>query len=148
VVPARERAICISIQESALDGACEPGFGYTVGVPVLKWFDLVRVLNTGRLMVNLMSTSIVYKEFHGNDPHDLYVMTVPDVRTWARYWPRTEVTHEYPVIEIFGCPDDVDAAVKDLSPLYSLAARSEWGAVLRAGRPGPRHPSKSNPSRW
>jgi hypothetical protein len=135
-----ERAICVTIQKSALEGSCEPAFGYSVGIPVRKWFEVVRLLDTGRLAMNLMSTSVLHKQFQRNAPHDLFVMTVPDMREWARHWPHTEVTRQYPVIEIFGCGNDVDAAVRDLSPIYHVAARDEWGVVLRAGPAGPRRP--------
>lgn len=139
ILPA-ERVLSITLQQSAVRGACEPQTGFTIGTPVLKWLDLVRVLATGGLKVNLMETSVVYKNFYDAGPHDFYATCLTRVMTVHLLRKRPDVTSHYAVVELLGCPEELRDAAGALAPLYEGVAVGDWIIVMRATSGGHRPP--------
>jgi hypothetical protein len=133
-IPAGSRVLSISLFHNDLRSTCNPEPGFTIGDEVLRWFGVVRMLESGGTRLNLMETSFVRKEFSGTTPHDLWAMSLraPEVAGMLRASPG--LSRSYPIVELLGCDAEIRAAAAGLGPDYVPVTSGPWFAVLRARR--------------
>jgi hypothetical protein len=109
------------------DGGCGAGLGPSIGIPALKWFDVLRMLPLHQVRAELQETSMVALRF---DPD-----TGPRLATFstsaaaAADTIRTSAPNAY--VEVFACTADAAFVSRALAPLYQPVAVGDGYAVLR-----------------
>lgn len=111
----------------AADGGCSPGLGPSIGIPALKWFDVLRMLPLHQVRAELQETSAVALRF---DPD-----TGPRLATFSTSASTAAVTIDASApnayVEVFACAADVASVSQALAPLYRPVAVGNGYAVLR-----------------
>jgi hypothetical protein len=105
---------------------CVPSSGPSIGVPVLKWFGVDYVLETGQARVNIDETSFV----HSRDPaHPGLTVLAPAVAEVPAAVLPTAST--YPYVQALACPADLSTIEQSLTPVYRPVARGEGYTIFR-----------------
>ncbi len=127
VVSAVPPATSVTTVAVPADGGCDPGFGPSVGIPALKWFDAMRMLRLHQVRADLQETSAVMLRF---DPHaDPGLETLSTAAVAAAETVRATAPSMY--IEVFACPADVAVVSNGLAPQYQPVTGGDGYAVLR-----------------
>ncbi|MCU1660372.1 MAG: hypothetical protein JWR58_437 [Pseudonocardia sp.] len=108
---------------------CAPSSGPSIGVPMLKWFGVDYVLETGQAQVNIDETSFV----HARDPaHPGLMVLAPAVsEVPAAVLPAAPI---YPYVQAVACPSDLSTIEQSLTPVYRPVARGEGYTIFRRTR--------------
>lgn len=126
-----ERAVPPGVAVTTLavpsDGGCRPGWGPTIGIPALKWFDVGRRLRDGDLRADLQETSGVTLRFDPVAEPGLATRTPPSSQAAEA----VQGAGSTDWVEIFACPADAARAAAALAPTYRTVATGEGYAVLR-----------------
>jgi hypothetical protein len=109
------------------DGGCRPGLGPSIGIPALKWFDVVRMTAWHQVRADLQETSAVVLRF---DPRSEPGLTTLSVAAPAAA-EAVRATAPAAYVEVFGCPADVSTVGGTLAPEYRPVVSGDGYAVLR-----------------
>ena len=105
---------------------CAPASGPSVGVPTLKWFGVDEPMEHGRARVNVDETSLVHSA--STAPPSVQVLTPTTAEVPATVAP---LAGQYPFVLVVACPSDLDAAARDLAPVYQPVSAGEGFLLLR-----------------
>jgi hypothetical protein len=108
------------------DGGCQPRFGPSIGIPSLKWFDVVRKLRLHDVRAELQETSIVRIRFDPRVEPGLRALTMSAADSVANLGVGAT---EY--AEVFGCAADLAAVGRGVASRYRAEASGDGYLVLR-----------------
>ena len=125
-------ALALAVHEPPIRGACtlKPG-DVSLGVPVLQWFGLYRLIETNKLRVNMFDTSLVQARANVQGDLDLHVQEQRAASATPSTILGSEVPSRYAVIEIFGCDHNTAVVSNALRSQYVTVASGPGFELLR-----------------